>query len=302
MVNRILVPLDGSKLAEGVLPYVAHIAPGAGASVTLFHVGPPAGALNGTLAPGYLDGVAETLKKEGMQVDTATVTGLAPLEIGQFALKNGYDLLAMSTHGRTGLNRWVYGSVTDRVLHTVDLPLLLVRPTGLEKVLTGDTPLRTVVTPLDGSRLAEAALPYAEALATRLGLEMKLIQVVPFLAMAYSGFDSHIYDTKLEEQLEEDARGYLARMEEGLRGRGIAVSSTVVRGYPAVQIMELTQATEGSLVVMSTHGRSGMKRWILGSVADRVLRASGRPVYLIRPEGVRIKDLEVAAEPSHATI
>ena len=99
-----------------------------------------------------------------------TVTGLAPLEIGRFALKKGYDLLAMSTHGRSGLNRWVYGSVTDRVLHTVDLPLLLVRPTGLEKVLTGDTPLRTVVTPLDGSRLAEAALPYAEALATRLGL------------------------------------------------------------------------------------------------------------------------------------
>jgi nucleotide-binding universal stress UspA family protein len=292
-LERILVPLDGSKLSEAVLPAVTQMALAFKASVTLLHVEDPGDAWGGVLDPRYLGRVARSLERKGLQVQVARVTGNAAQEVLGHAREHGASLIAMATHGRSGVNRWVYGSVTEKVVHAADTPLLLVRPEEKEgKVQAPRQPFQSVVVPLDGSKLAEEALPHAEFLASRLGLPITLLRVVPFTAMLYSGFDGYVPDPQLEEVLEGSAREYLEEARARLAQQGFQVTTQMVRGHPPSQIIDIAQGIPGSLIVMSTHGRTGMRRWILGSVADRVLRAAHRPVLLVRPESARIAALE----------
>jgi nucleotide-binding universal stress UspA family protein len=154
------------------------------------------------------------------------------------------------------------------------------------------------VGPLDGSKLAEEALPYAETLASRLDLRVTLLRVVPFPFMAYSGYEgfsySYVppYEKGITEHEETMAREYLERIRGQLGYPGKPVEALVITGHPASQIIDLAQTTAGSLVVMSTHGRSGVGRWVMGSVADRVLRASRRPVLVVRPQAARLPAAE----------
>lgn len=294
MVNRVLLPLDGSEMSEAILPYATQVAKGLDASVTLFHATPPAGVQEEVVERGYFEQVEKSVAQEGLRVETVRVVGAAHQEILRHAEENGFGLIAMATHGRSGLNRWVYGSVADKVLHASDLPLLLVRPSGREKVLPQRRLLESLVVPLDGSELAEEALPFAEALAIRLELSITLVRVVPFPVIAYEGYEPLGYgylppDHKsMMEVIEASAKEYLEGVQARLRLQGHQVEAVAILGHAASQIIDLAQRTEGSLVVMSTHGRSGFQRWVLGSVADRVLRASRRPVLLVRPQAARI--------------
>ena len=297
MVNRILVPLDGSKISESIVPYVSLVAHALHASMTLLHVAPPDGASDETLEPSYLQNIAEQLRQKDLQVETSITSGYPPMEIERYASENQYDLIAMATHGRSGVTRWVYGSITDKVLHTTHIPLLLVRPMGLEKIVMQGAGLQSLVVPLDGSKLAEEALPHAEALAVRMGLGITLIRVIPVMAMAHGSYESYTWDPGLEDNLETYAKKYVAGVQARLSARGFRVHALVVRGNPAAQIIDLARETEGSLVVMATHGSSGVSRWVVGSVADRVLRASYRPVFLIRS-----KTVDSAATGGHEAV
>jgi nucleotide-binding universal stress UspA family protein len=252
----------------------------------------------------YFERVEKSVAHEGVRVETIRVVGAATQEILRYAEENGFGLIAMATHGRSGITRWVYGSVADKVLHASDLPLLLVKPSRTERVLPQRRLLESLVVPLDGSELAEEALPFAEALAIRLELSITLVRVVSYPLYAYEGYEGLSYgyappDHKsLTEMMEASAKEYLEGVQARLRLQGHQVEAVTVLGHPASQIMDLAQRTEGSLVVMSTHGRSGFQRWVLGSVADRVLRASHRPILLVRPEAARLRAQEEAKAQS----
>jgi nucleotide-binding universal stress UspA family protein len=287
MTRRILVPLDGSPLAESILPSVVEFARLTGAHVTLVRVVEPATEDAGVreaeaAVQPYLAGVAERLATEGLTVDTLVLSGQAADQIIERA--HDFDLIAMATHGRSGIGRWVYGSVADKVLRGAGTPVLLVRARADGPVATGHP--RSILAPLDGSEVAEQALPLATAVAKAAGAELALVQSVFWVQMAGGGYpygDGPVIQAdEMLEQAEAGARAYLGEVEGRLKADGLNVRS-VIRFDPAADsILSAAEEEQADLIVMSTHGRSGLGRWVLGSVADRVLRGATTPVLLVR--------------------
>ena len=182
------------------------------------------------------------------------------------------------------MGRWVYGSNADKLLHSTSIPLLLLRPGEDRDEPLERKPIDTLLVPLDGSALAESSMPHVEALAEAMGLKISLVQVITTPTMAYPATEPYAFDPQMAANLEGAAAGYLKEKQTELEQKGFQVQTTVKNGYPAAHIIDLAAESEGRLIVMSTHGRSGLGRWIMGSVADRVLRASYSPVLLIRPQ------------------
>lgn len=290
MFGRILLPLDGSKAGEAIIAYAAQVARGLGSPLTLFH----ASGGGRSRGPEYLERTAVSLRAQDLRVETASVRGKPAAEIVRYAEEEGFHLIAMSTRGRSGLNRLAYGSVADRVLHGTETPLLLISPQ--EQDAGGGASLQGIIVPLDGSPLSEAALPIAEALGSALGLGLTLVRAVSEAALSrralgaaphldYPGplLDPPEHAWELAEHAESSARSYLEQHQGPLAYRGLQVSTQVLHGPPAPQLVALMQDIPNRLAVMCTRGRSGVGRWVLGSVADQVLRSSGRPVLVIRP-------------------
>lgn len=299
MFTRIVVPLDGSKLSEQVLPYAAILARGFGGGLHLVHA-VEAGAAGmeeryrtfaeqvvqqeRKEAAGYLQRVQDQVSQRHIPVTTRAVLGWAADAIVAEAQQESADAIAMATHGRAGMQRLFLGSVADKVLHSTTLPLLLLRPR--EDGAQGREPvLRLLLVPLDGSALAEQVIPTAESFARALGLRLRLLRVVsmPVLAFAdaYGAASAEAY-VQVLEGLEEEADRYLADQAAAFAARGI--EADVIRGRvdAAAEIVRTAEQEEGTLVMMSTHGRSGLGRAVLGSVADRVVREHRGPVVLLR--------------------
>ncbi len=220
-----------------------------------------------------------------LKTRTRAVHGDDPASaITAIAQEEDIDLIAMSTHGRSGLGRWVYGSNAGKLLLSASVPLFLLRPRDGGEAALERKPIDTILAPLDGSALAESALSYAEALAGPMGVKLSLVQVVTTPTMAYPSMEGYAFDPQMVESIESAAAGYLNEKQAELERKGFDVDCTVKIGYPADHIVDLAAENDGTLIVMCTHGRSGLGRWIMGSVADRVLRASYSPVLLIRPQ------------------
>ncbi len=300
MFEKILVPFDGSAIAQGVLPCVKTLARGFGSTLVLFHAAEaPVEARGGhkqyaeetadrirSLAEEYLATVAKQLRRQRFKVEVKVGVGGVVRSITDIAEAENVDLIAMSTHGRAGLARWMLGSAPDRVLRHTHLPVLLVRPAGETAVGEKPYPLKKVIVALDGSRAAQAVLPYVEGLAKTLKLGVVLIQVVSAettVQFSPMGPDTWAIPADVLQHLDVVASGYLTGVGKGLQREGIAVQWDVLRGAAAPRIVEFAKETPGSMVAMTTHGRSGLGRWVLGSVADQVVRASGEPVLVIRP-------------------
>ncbi len=293
MYDRVLLPLDGSELSEGIVPYAKQIAKAsqitATALLVLSMTQPEAEKATVTRVPSgtempvldYLTEQASAAAKDGIETDTAAVHGRPADEIVRFAEGRGYGLIAMATHGRSGIGRWVYGSTTDKVLYATTLPMLVVRPR--EEGPPADVTFRRLLLPLDGSELGESVIPHADALARQMSLEVEVVRVVPTATMAYSsGFDPSFYDPKIFDYVSDNAKDYAEQKTAELQEAGLKATSMVLQGHAPTQIVERADAAEGTLIVMSTHGRTGAGRWVLGSVADRVMRASHAPVLLVR--------------------
>ncbi len=297
MLQHILVGLDGSPLAETILVYVSTLAKGLGADVTLLHVVhlsedmrreepyrlmQPIIQQEETRAHDYLHGVAQRLTNAGVKIQSQVSVGDAAAEIVRYAQQEGMDLIALATHGRSGLQRWFYGSVAEKVLHTTQRPLLLIRPT--DEPVTPSQDLTQVVVPLDGSPLAEAALPLVEALAARCHVPLVLLRVVEILSVTFTdptGMAGVNYQVLLDS-LQEAADSYLNQLAASLRGKGLSVQTVAPMGLPADKIVGYTHQHPGTLVVMSTHGHSGIAGVVLGSVARRVVQHGNTPTLIVR--------------------
>ena len=294
MYRRMLVTLDGSELSEIVLPYVKWLVGRLGLDVVLLHVCKSEESELTPLHRAYIERKAgvirgqakEALKKveigpgkKEVEVRGELTSGYPAEEILRYADENSIDLILMATHGRSGLKRWAIGSVADKVLHASKVPVWLVPARCPEDVTYDMWPKRTILVPLDGSELAEAVLPHVEALAEQNGAEP--VDVV-LLRVAESPVMSDHYFSNIPETREEIEK-YLARVEERLQKAGLSVQSRVLTGEPAEQIVDYASTSPFSLVVMSTHARSGLSRWVLGSVAMKVVSGISSPILLVRP-------------------
>jgi nucleotide-binding universal stress UspA family protein len=292
MYSKILVPLDGSAMSEGVLPYVRFLARAFEIPVELLHVIDPAQFQPYSPPPqggDYLNKIAATFA--GLAPVQCTVeSGNPPGVIVDLAAVKPDTLIAMATHGYTGARRWLMGSVAERVLDATTNHLLLVRPGEGER--GSDAQLKTIVVPLDGSEAAERVLPLVAELARRLKLEVVLLRVVKQLYTAPPEAILPVFGTNvpnLKQLWEEDrlaAERYLTDRTEALRARGVVnvVSVALAGGADgaAAEIIDLADQTPHSIVAISTHGASRLGRWVIGSVTRRVVRHAAGPVLVMR--------------------
>lgn len=300
MYSKILVPLDGSGTAEKVLPYARYLAGKLKVPVALLAVvdiaevashmaSEKARFLDTIIEDGvrhctsYLRGVATTFRNT--HVTCAVEKGSAEEVIIERGAADKGMLITMATHGRSGLNRFLLGSVAEKVLRGTVNPLLLIRASEQAKS-DGEATLKSIVVPLDGSQLAESVLPMVADVAKSLGLEVELFRAYHIPYNAYAG-DEGFYAGNLDELLasvRDEAREYLDKKAAELRGLGVAKVVCVTKeGFAGDEIISLGKTTPDNLIAMSSHGRSGVKRWVLGSVAETVVRHSGDPVLVVRP-------------------
>lgn len=282
--KRILVPLDGSKLAEGVLPHVRLLASALKLPVDFIHVNDPDTFVQPVPGADYLKEVAASFTNS-LTVSCRVENGRAAEVIVDRASGDAGTLITMATHGRSGAQRWLLGSVTQKVLQASINPLLLIRPSE-ETLYRNEARLYTVIVPLDGSHLAEKIFPHIIHLANRLKLEVVLIRTYTLPTTGYflaTGVSPPAIG-ELGAKIKEEAAVYLQAKVEELQAEGIdKVSYVLVEGRGPEEIIDLARKTADNLVAMSTHGRSGIGRWIMGSVTDRVVCYSGDPVLVIRP-------------------
>jgi len=285
MIHRILVPLDGSVTAEAVLPYATSLARATDASLLLLRIITP-GEIGQSLfwkttipaelrrewteealtrANVYLASVAERLRARDLHVvfDVQPADDAATAIVARAEHESEVRLIAMTTHGYGGALRWAFGSVAAKVLHATPTPLLIVRSNGGEHPSVTEVPYRTICVPLDGSPLAEQALATAQPIAARIGATLLLVCVV-------TGDDI------------AEARKYLEGVAERLRANRFDVQTRVVEGIPADQIIYVAQTEHADLIVMATHGRTGLRQIWLGSVATKVVHSAELPVLLVR--------------------
>jgi nucleotide-binding universal stress UspA family protein len=300
MYEKILVPLDGSELAEVALPYAEELAGRLGSEMILITVLlPGTGSDEGSWYPHlhdvYLQRMVDIVRQDVQKVprkSTVKETKVEPVvlvghpaeEIVDYASKERIDLIVMSTHGRSGIRRWTLGSVADKVARAAKQPVLLIRAKDAHVDTHKKRVLTKALVPLDGSKEGESAIPYIADLAAKLKTEVILFQV---LALGYetitaSGYESVIYP---EQQMESDralARDYLAKVGVWLEGRGVAVESEVRFGNAAEEIIKFADEMHVDVVAMSTRGRSGIERWVFGSIAERLLYQGNTPLLLVR--------------------
>jgi nucleotide-binding universal stress UspA family protein len=285
MFKKILVPLDGSQLSQRALEPAIAMSKRAGAELLLVRTpvvdtlsfavtgSKQAEARNDALV--YLETIRKSNEQPDLHIQTRLVEGDVAGAIVDTALSEQVDLIVMSTHGYSGLTRWVLGSVTEKVLRSAPCPVLAVR--------AARHPQKVLIT-LDGSPLSERAIEPGLAVAQSLNAAVTLLRVVPRVSID-GKLDEHErgLSRRMQEDLIEEARDYLRARSEAAARSGVAIKSEVRIGSPADIILEHIETYGTDLIVMATHGRTGLKRWVYGSVTAKVLRSVNCSMLVIRP-------------------
>jgi nucleotide-binding universal stress UspA family protein len=300
MYTKMLIPLDGSKTAEKVLPYARYFAGKLKLPVELLAVIDTAEMA--THIPAEKARFFDSMIEEGVKKSASYLRGVAgtfgdtdvkcTVEKGradEVIIEKGETdtstVICMATHGRSGLDRFLLGSVAEKVLRGAANPLLLVRATE-EAKSDGAAALKSIVVPLDGSELAESIIPTMAEKAKELGLEVVLFRAYHIPTYAYAGDETYSavgYYDELIAGVRDEATEYLEKKVAEVKKLGVEKVSFVTKeGFAADEIIALGRKNPDSLIAMCSHGRTGVKRWVLGSVTENVVRHSGDPVLVMR--------------------
>ncbi|MEE8618810.1 MAG: universal stress protein [Dehalococcoidales bacterium] len=293
MFERILFPLDGSQLAEAAIPYGAELAARLGSELILFHVcakeHQPFKNMHQLYLREIVNGLERYMEKrfprcEDWAVRSETIVGEAADAICEYAEKNDIRLIVMAAHGGSGLKYWAVGSVADKVVRAIDIPMLLIRVKEGRTIEGKKRLINRVLLPLDGSDTSEIAVPYAGELAERLKASITLYQMAEerFFPSDFDGSAPLATNPVLAAE-EKRVRAYLTGIERILRQKGIPVTHRVTQGVDAAaEILEQGEKTKADLVVMASRGRSKIVRWVFGSVAHKILFEGDSPLLLVR--------------------
>jgi nucleotide-binding universal stress UspA family protein len=307
MFERILVPLDGSPRAELIFSQLGRILKRADSEVLLLRVVDVPQAVGRVdlhylqqvdreESQKYLHDAARRFGETGAKVHVHVTDGYTPDVILNTAHKEGSTLIAMSTHGRSGLLRWTLGSVAERVARASQIPLLLVRSFrrsakgDLEPQMPEELPFKRILVAMDGSATAMSVVTPAQKFAQLYNSEMLVAHVrPPFIPPGpmLPGMEAALPLlqtpplTAAEDTTTEKAA-------ERFEHAGLKTRRLTVEGEPASEILALSDSEHADLIAMGTHGRTGFTRWALGSVAERILRHAEVPLLLVR--GPRQKD------------
>lgn len=300
-METILVPLDGSAFGEHALPLALTVARRAGLRIALAHVhhqamlpatpggepfvSPQVDTLVRDQEAAYLEAVSDRIAAvwEG-PVSRALLEAPVADALCRHAESIGAALIVLCTHGRGGVARAWLGSVTDRVLRQSSMPTLVVHPTAEAPDLRSEPPLGHILIPLDGSTLAEQAIDHALWLGRLTAARFTLLRVVEPIMHGFfiDGIEPSI-DAAAQEAAWREAANYLDELAGRLRAQGLTILTDTRIGKPAAEVREFAEAYGVDLIAMATHGRGGVRRLLVGSVADKVLRGATVPLLVTRP-------------------
>jgi nucleotide-binding universal stress UspA family protein len=300
----VLAPVDGSTRALHAVPWAAKLA-GPDGTVVLLRVVPPQPDYAESLfslvgaeervreiqdawtrtAKADMDEAEALLSGSGVTVEQMVAEGEPDEEIVAAAARRGVQMIAMASHGRGAVGRAIFGSVADRVARTAPVPVLILRPPDEDVVPS--VAVSRIVVPLDGSEIAARALPVASELAEHLAAPVHVIRAVDAalsLPMASGVFgagpvvDANVTD-QIWEEAEAEARSTVTAAVSQLQSEGVDASGGIVIGSPFFAISEAIEP--GDLLTLTSHGRGGVRRWLLGSVAEKLVREAKAPVMLV---------------------
>jgi len=287
--ERILVPLDGSELAEKALPYATAIAKLNKSAVLLFAVSITSkGGRRSRLLKSYLDVNSKTLESSGINVSTHIAYGEVADEIVKYTENNQINLIIISSHGYSGIKRWMLGSVAQKVLQSTTAPVLLIKSKSSSRQ---KAKFEKILVPLDCSPFSLTTLKYVEGLVKKTGSEILLLDVaeppvVPSYGIHPINPEWEKYRDTIWSELNKQSSEYLNKIKADLAKGGLAAKTIVVKGENgkvAEEILKVAEEEKVSLIAITTHGRSGVSRWVYGSVANRLVEESSQPILLIRP-------------------
>jgi len=292
MFNRILVALDGSKLAESAKPYAEQIAKLFDSELVLLSVNDPAEVEYSHMHELYVQRMAdllrESVKNSAATVKAETLAGKPASEIINYARDNDVSLIIMASHGRTGVMGWAMGSVATRVVENTAMPVLLVKAATPSADKTAAELFARILIPLDGSETAEATLPHVRELNSRLPAELTLLQVIAPGKPVHTlgGLDQVRFTEHLLDSMKAKASSYLETVGERVCGSQACSRRYEVRvGEAADQIVRCATDTGAGLVAISHHGESGIGHMFMGRVAHKVLHACRTPILLVKTPG-----------------
>lgn len=296
MLRRIVVPLDGSTFAETALPAALSLSRRSGASLDLatVHETVPSFAYDEweTSAREWSENYLEDLRgridgRTGNGVEATVRSGRVAETLRKRASETGADLVVMATHGRGALTRAWLGSVADTFVRNAPCPVLLIRPEEDEDTdLAEDWAPRTILVPLDGSELGESILERVVELAELYDAALVLLRVVAYPMELASPYLPHTVrmNQDMVDEARKGAEDYLDGLAASLRDRGLEVDTEVsVDAQAGNGILKAARERDVGLIAMSTHGRAGVARAVLGSTADKVIRGARRPMLVYRP-------------------
>jgi nucleotide-binding universal stress UspA family protein len=291
MLDKILVPLDGSDLGELALIYMKELAPAFNSEVHLVSVCEKHDSEYRRMVQLYTEKVTEQLqndfKKSSFTVTIKPVVldGEPAAEIARYAKQKQMSLIIIVSHGHSGIMPWTMGSTANKVVQSTHQPVLLVRASMFNSKRRQVRVFSRILLPLDGSEVGEAALPYISEIALRLKSEVTLLSVIESSqhVRTIGGQDYIHYPEQQIESIKIDINKYLSVVSKKLTDSGVNVRSIVKEGDAAAEIIKYAKEHNVRLVAMSSHGRSGMRQWVFGSVSNKVLHAGKTPLLLVRP-------------------
>jgi nucleotide-binding universal stress UspA family protein len=318
-VTVVLAPVDGSTRALRAVPWAAKLA-GSGGTVVLLRAVPPRPDYAETLfslvgagdtvediqdawiqtAKADMDEAAALLSESGVTVEEMVGEGEPDEVIVAGAARRGVQMITMASHGRGAVGRAIFGSVADRVARTAPVPVLILRTP--DENVDPSVVVSRIVVPLDGSEIAARALPVASEVAKQLEAPVHIVRAVdaatalpmaPGIFGAAPAVDPEVAD-QIWQEAETEARSTVTTAVSRLRAEGVDASGAIVNGSPFFAISEATQP--GDLLILTSHGRGGVRRWLLGSVAEKLVREANAPVMLVpaveRGEESRSREVE----------
>ena len=308
MYKKMLVLLDGSELAEIVFPSVTELAARLDAQVMLLHVYRSGLEAYAPMHRAYLEHIAKLLKKQigeirrqfkekrkPLRISGDLVVGYTADEILRYVDDKNVDLIIMASHGRSGLRRWTLGSVADKIIRATKVPVWLIHA-GEENVLSYNKwPELNLLVPLDGTEVAEVIFDHVDTLALQHGITIKVVLLracdTPVAPSYYSpeltGVPLNWGDFMEKEisRCKHAAEEYLSRIADRFRKKGISRIETVIPvGKAADVIINYANKNPFTVILMTTHGRSGFRRFVYGSVAESTLMAVSNPMLLVKPQ------------------
>jgi len=272
---KVLVPLDGSSLSDGILAHVERVLLREQAQVHLLRVLPTdAEEPDLKAADRHLTSARETLEAHGEQPTSALERGDPAETIARVASEGDYDLIAMATHGRSGIARMIRGSVAERVLRHAEVPVYLATHKSLPRS-TNSVNFQRVLIPLDGSKLAASILPLVLPIVQDSEAEVVLLHID-----SPSKDSTHPVPEVAARKAQKRAESSLKDVHDKLEAAGVKTHVLGAYGDPAEQILDAVERQSADLLAMCSHGRTGLSRWRFGSVAEKVLREARCPLLV----------------------